>query len=59
MGSGSAEKSGFWLEMLRRAGLMSGRRCLTEPELDAHDPAIEGGGEGLGDDGRLPDFNEK
>lgn len=56
MGSGSAEKSPiFWLHMLKRAGLMRGRRCLAEHKLDVHDPAIEG----VGDDGLLPDFKEK
>lgn len=60
VGSGSAEKSrSFWPLMLRRAGLMRGRRCLAEPELDVTDPATEGVGEGPGDDGRLPDFREK
>lgn len=58
--SGSVEKSrSFRPLMLRRAGLMRGRRCLAEPELDVTDPAIEGAGEGQGDDGRLPDFSEK
>lgn len=57
--SGSAEnKRSFWPLMLRRAGLMRGRR-LAEPELDVTDPATEGVGDGPGDDGRLPDFNEK
>ena len=60
LGSASDEKSHrFRLQMLRRAGLMRGRRYLAEPELDVHEPAIEGVGEGLGDDGRLPDFSEK
>lgn len=45
--------------MLRRAGLMRGRRCLAEPKLDVYDSATEGVGEGLGDDGRLPDISEK
>lgn len=58
--SWSVEKSrSFWPLMLRRAGLMRGRRCLIEPELDVTDPATEGAGEGPGDDGRLPDFSEK
>ena len=58
--SGSVEKRrSFWPLMLRRAGLMRGRRCLAEPELDVIDPATEGVGEGAGDDGRLPDFREK
>lgn len=58
--SWSVEKSrSFWPLKLRRAGLMRGRRCLTEPELDVTDPATEGAGEGPGDDGRLPDFSEK
>lgn len=57
--SGSLEnKRSFWPLMLRRAGLMRGRR-LAEPELDVTDPATEGVGEGPGDDGRLPDFSEK
>lgn len=57
--SGSVEnKWSFWPLMLRRAGLMRGRR-LAEPELDVTDPATEGVGEGPGDDGRLPDFSEK
>lgn len=51
-------KWSFWPLMLRRAGLMRGRR-LAEPELDVTDPATEGVGEGPGDDGRLPDFSEK
>lgn len=45
--------------MLRRAGLMRGRRSLAEPELDVTDPATEGAGEGPGEDGRLPDISEK
>lgn len=61
--SGSVEKSlvfrSFCPLMLRRAGLMRGRRCLAEPELDVTDPATEGVGEGPGDDGRLPDMREK
>lgn len=60
VGSGSAEKSrSLWPPMLRRAGLMRGRRCLAEPELDVTEPATEGAGEGPGDDGRLPDLREK
>lgn len=60
VGSWSVEKSrSFWPLMLSRAGLMRGRRCLAEPELDVTDPATEGVGEGPGDDGRLPDFSEK
>lgn len=59
VGSCSVEnKWSFWPLMLRRAGLMRGRR-LAEPELDVTDPATEGVGDGPGDDGRLPDFNEK
>lgn len=48
----------FWPLMLRRAGLIRGRR-LADPELDVTDPATEGVGEGPGDDGRLADFSEK
>lgn len=60
VGSCPVEKSrSFRPLMLRRAGLMSGRRCLAEPELDVTDSATEGVGEGPGDDGRLPDFSEK
>lgn len=60
VGSGSVEKSrSFRPLMLRRAGLIRGRRCLAEPELDVTDPATEGVGEGPGDDGRLPDISEK
>lgn len=60
VGSGSVEKRrSFWPLILRRAGLMRGRRCLAEPELDVTEPATEGVGEGPGDDGRLPDFSEK
>lgn len=60
VGSGSVEKSrSFRPLMLRRAGLMRGRRCLAELEVDVTDPATEGVGEGHGDDGRLPDFSEK
>jgi len=60
VGSGSVEKSrSFRPLMLRRAGLMRGRRCMAEPVLDVTDPATEGVGEGPGDDGRLPDISEK
>lgn len=45
--------------MLRRAGLMRGRRCRAEPELDVTEPATDGVGEGPGEEGRLPDFKEK
>lgn len=59
-GSGSVEKSrSFRPLMLRRAGLIRGRLCLAEPELDVTDPATDGVGEGPGDDGRLPDISEK
>ena len=59
VGSGSVEKSrSFRPLMLRRAGLMRGRRP-AEPELDVTDPAIEGVGEGPGDDGRLTVITEK
>lgn len=59
-GSGSVENSrSFRPLMLRRAGLMSGRRSLAEPELEVTEPATEGAGEGPGEDGRLPDFSEK
>lgn len=51
-------KWSFWPPMLKRAGLMRGRR-LAEPELDVTDPATDGVGDGPGDDGRLPDFSEK
>lgn len=51
-------KRSFWPPMLRRAGLMRGRR-VAEPELDVTDPANEGVGDGPGDEGRLPDFKEK
>lgn len=60
LSSGSVVNSwNFWLQMLRRAGLMRGRRCLAEPELEVPEPATEGGGEGLGDDLQLPDVCEK
>lgn len=60
VGSWSVEKSrSFWPLMLRRAGLMRGRRCLAEPELEVTDPATDGAGEGPGDEGRLPDLREK
>lgn len=59
-GSRSVENSrSFWPVMLRRAGLMRGRRSLPEPELDVTEPATEGAGEGTLEDGRLPDFSEK
>lgn len=45
--------------MLSRAGLISGRRCLAEPEEDVTEPATDGVGDGAGDEGRLPDFREK
>lgn len=60
--SASVEKSRSFLPlMLSRAGLMRGRRCLAEPELELAlaEPDTEGGGEGAGDDGRLTDFSEK
>lgn len=60
VGSWSVEKSrSFWPLMLRRAGLMRGRRCLAEPELEVTDPATEGAGEGPGEEGLLPDLSEK
>lgn len=45
--------------MLSLAGLMRGRRCLAELEVDVTEPATEGVGEGPGEEGRLPDFSEK
>lgn len=44
---------------LRRAGLMRGRRPRAELEVEVTEPAIEGVGEGPGEDGRLPDLREK
>lgn len=59
-GSRSVEnRRSFRPLMLRRAGLMRGRRSRPEPELDVMEPATEGAGEGSGEDGRLPDLSEK
>lgn len=51
--------SSFWPCRLRRAGLMSGRRARTEPELDVTEPATDGAGDGMRDGARLPDSSEK
>lgn len=60
--SASVEKSrSFRPLMLSRAGLIRGRRCLAELELELAlaEPDTEGGGDGPGDEGRLTDFSEK
>jgi len=58
MGRGSAsqeKRRSLRPLMLRRAGLMRGRRWRAELEVEVTEPATEG----AGDDGRLPDFMEK
>ena len=62
MGRGSAsweKRRSLRPLMLRRAGLMRGRLCRAELEVEVTEPATEGAGEGPRDEGRLPDFREK
>ena len=59
-GSCGGEKSCSLLPlMLSFAGLMRGRRCLAELEVEVTEPETEGVGEGPAEEGRLPNFNEK
>lgn len=55
---GEEKSCSFCPLMLSLAGLMSGRRCLAELEVEVTEPATEGVGDGAGEEGRLPDFRE-
>lgn len=55
----AGNSSSFWPCRLRRAGLMSGRRRRSEPELDVTEPATDGAGDGIRDGARLPASSEK